>query len=220
MKTLDGVKLKDLLPDSIAKDGNVEASSEAIDPHLKFIAEHSGIPSIYIDIDNLSSVALDHLAKQYDISVWRDGWNVSLKRSVLKTAIADKRKKGTIGAVKKALQSLGSAASIVEWWQTTPKGEPHTFTIYATQPEFDGVIPAEMQEDIIGMIDDAKPLRSHYNFVVSQDYRGGIGVYGCVRVLAFSSVRSVEAQLAEVNGELGMVAASRAISKRHLILTA
>lgn len=220
MKTLDDVKLKDLLPDSIAKDGNVAASAEAIDPHLKFITENSGIPSVYVNIDNLSSVALDHLAKQYDISVWRDGWNVSLKRSVLKTAIADKRKKGTLGAVKKALQSLGSAASVVEWWQTTPKGEPHTFTIYATQPEFDGVIPVEMQEDVIGMIDDAKPLRSHYSFVVRQDISGGINAYGCVRVLAFALVRSVESSSVEVSGELGMFAGSRAISKRHLILTA
>lgn len=188
MKNLDDVKLKDLLPDSIAKDGNVEASAEAIDPQLKAIAGKTDIPSIYVAIDSLVSVALNHLAMQYDVEPWRDSWNVTLKRSVLKNAIANKRKKGTRSAVVAALESLGSAAQIVEWFEENPKGEPHTFTVYATQPDFDGVITAEMQEDLLIMLDDAKPLRSHYNFVLQDNFRADIGVFGFARTTTYARI--------------------------------
>lgn len=192
MRTLNDVKLKELLPDSIANDGNVSASADALDPHLKFLAGKLDLPSIYMNIDNMESVGLDHLAKQYDVEPWRDSWNVALKRSVLKTAIADKRKKGTLSAVKQALASLGSAASVVEWFKKTPKGDPHTFTVYATQPDYEGVISAEMQEDLLIMVDDAKPVRSHYNFVLTEDLRAKIGVHGFSRQLAYSRVPRVE----------------------------
>lgn len=219
MKTLNDVHLKDLLPESIAKDGNVAACAEAIDPKLKLITEATDTPSIYVSIDNLSSIALDHLAKQYDVSVWRDSWNVELKRSVLKTAISDKRNKGTLGAVKEALKSLGAAAIVEEWWQTTPKGTPHTFTIYVTQQEFEGVIPSEMQEDVISMIDDAKPLRSHYRFVVVQNANGSFGACGFIRALAFTGMID-KGDSKVLEGGVGIVAAARTITHKHLILTA
>lgn len=220
MKTIYDAKLIDIMPDSISHDKNVRPASDAIDTQLHALASNIDIASIYMNIDRLPSVAMDHLAKQYDISVWRDSWPDNLKRSVLKSAISEKRKKGTVGAVKKALESLGSAASIVEWWQQTPKGAPHTFTIYATQSKIDGVIDSEMQQDIIAMIDDAKPLRSHYNFVVQEHTTGTIGIYGCMRVLTRSVVRTTESAVVDIEGAVGVVAVARPIIKRHLIATA
>lgn len=190
MKTTEDIKLKDTLPDSLTKDENISACAEALDPQLKKIAQNSDIPALYVNIDKLPSRALDHLAMQYDISVWRDNWPLNLKRSVLKNALSDKRKKGTKAAVIQALESIGSSASIVEWYQKTPKGEPHTFTVYATLSEMEGVFTDDQQEDLLGLIDDAKPLRSHYEFVLQTVLKGGIGTYGCLRVLTKSSVRS------------------------------
>jgi phage tail P2-like protein len=220
MKDLDDITLSDVLPDSIAKDEKVDAASQAIDKQLKTIANMLDIPSIYVNIDRLSSQQLDHIAKQYDVTVWRDSWTVALKRSVLKTAIAEKRKKGTVSAVKEALASISSAASIVEWWQETPKGTPHTFKIYATQANIEGIIPSELQEDLISLIDDAKPLRSHYDFVVQQQARGGINIYGCMRAVAYNSIRSGTSVTAEATGGLGLTAVVRPIIKRHIIAMA
>lgn len=189
MKTIDDIKLIDIMPDSIAHDKNVSASATAIDEQLRAVAKNVDIGALIVNIDKLPSAALDHLAAQYDVSVWRDSWAVQLKRSVLKSALATKRKRGTRGAVLKAVESLGSSASIVEWWEKTPKGDPHTFTIFATLSKASGGIDAEKQEDLIRQIDDAKPFRSHYELVLCQSVDGGIGVYGCVRTMTVVRVR-------------------------------
>ena len=188
MKTLDDTKLIDTLPSSISKDEKVAASTEALDPQFKRIAEKVDIPSLYLNIDRLPSKALDHLATQYDVTVWRDSWNDTLKRNVLKQAISDKRKKGTLSAVKKAVESLGSAVEIVEWWQKTPKGEPYTFTITATLNMSPDVVTDEMQEDLMSMIDDAKPLRSHYDFILQRGIKGGIGIYAHMRAITYNTI--------------------------------
>lgn len=219
MKDLDNIELLDVLPDSIAKDEQIKAAAKAIDPQLKTLALMAGLPSLYVNIDRLTGAQLDHLATQYDVTVWRDSWTDELKRSVLKTAISEKRKKGTIGAVKDALESISSAASIVEWWQETPKGTPHTFKVYATQANIEGVIPFELQEDLISLINDAKPLRSHYNFIVQQNGKGGLNVCGRMRVLTHYRLMAGVAVEAQASGGIGITTAARPIIKRHLIAT-
>ena len=188
MKTLNDVRLSDILPDSIAKDAQVSAAATAIDPYLAAVASGREIPAIYASLSRLTGRPLDHIATQWDVSVWRESWPEDLKRSVLSTAIIDKRKKGTVSAVKGALESISSIATIVEWWQKNPKGTPHTFTVYATVSEFEGTLDSELQEDILALIDDNKPLRSHYDFVLQTTGRGEIGLVGVVRPLVFAKL--------------------------------
>lgn len=190
MKTIDDIKLKDTMPESLTSDENVSAVAEAIDPQLQFIASKVDLPTLLISIDKLPSLALDHLAVQYDVTVWRDSWPLNVKRSVLKTAISDKRKKGTRAAVEQAVASIGGAAKIVEWWETEPKGKPFTFDIKVALSQVEGVLDTEQQEDLVRLIDDAKSFRSHYNLVLQTVLNGGVGVYGCMRVLTYSSIRS------------------------------
>lgn len=178
MKTLYDVNLKDILPYSISKDENVIACCEAIDSQLQLNSSKLDSLYIYKNIDTLSSNILDHLATQYDAPSWNYGWNVSLKRSVIKTIIENNRKKGTVAAVKEALLSLGSAAQIKEWWQEDPKGTPHTFKIHVTLPEYNGIVSTDMQNDLIKMIDDVKPLRSHYDLIMSDTFSNKIGIHG------------------------------------------
>lgn len=218
MKTIEDIKLIDTLPGSIAKDKNVMAVAEALDRPLKDIAKAVDIPAIYASIDRLPSGVLDHLAVSWDATVWRDSWPLELKRSVLKTTISEKRKKGTVKAVKDALASISSAASIVEWWQTEPKGPPHTFTIYATQADIEGTINAEMQEDVIALIDDAKPIRSHYNFIIQNQAKGTINATAMVRPVTYAKIYDNGLLAQEVKGSVGVEAQARPIIARHLIV--
>ncbi len=217
MKTIEDVKLVDTMPSSIANDKNIQAVALALDKPLEAIAKSVDIPAIYASINQLPSIALDHLAVSWDATVWRDSWPLELKRSVLKNTISEKRKKGTVKSVKDALASISSAASIVEWWQTEPKGTPHTFTIYATQADIDGTIDAEMQEDVIALINDAKPVRSHYDFVIQNQAKGTINTTAFVRPVSYAKIYDNGLLAQEVKGGVGVEAHVRPIISRHLI---
>ena len=181
MKTLDEIQLADLMPESIASDENVASAAESIDWQLQTITNHLDVPSIYLAIDKLTSVQLDHLAVGWNAATWRDYWPIAMKRSMIKNVILSNRRRGTVQAVKEALASASSAATLVEWWETEPKGTPHTFTVYATQSKVSGVIDSELQKDILALVNDAKPLRSHFEFVVQEELHSQIQAFGVIR---------------------------------------
>jgi phage tail P2-like protein len=216
-KGLADVRLSDLLPDSIAQDDNVRHSAEALDKQLLDMTSAVDLPSIYVSIDRLTSTQLDHVAYGWDASVWRDSWPVSMKRSVLKNVVREKRKKGTLRAVKDAVASIGSAATIKEWWQQEPKGTPHTFEIQATLGNIEGTLDSEMQEDLFALIDDAKPVRSHYTFVLVRQLQGGMGVDGYLRPVAYSRIRSEEVVNKDIAVFAGFIVGARPIAMRSLV---
>ena len=191
MIQLENIKLLDFLPESINKDVTVQAIAEAIEPTFRQLVKEVDTPILWTSIDKMTSVQLDHLAVMFDLQVWRDQWPLTLKRSVLKSAFVTKRRTGTVAAVRDALASLGAASRIVEWWQTEPKGEPHTFDVVATLSQIDGALTDEMQADLLLMIRDSKPARSHFTFTLSIAQEGGIGFYGYARPVVVSRVSDI-----------------------------
>ena len=171
MTEIKDVKLSQLIPENLVKDSNVKASADALDLPLQEVSKKVDIPSIYLRLDELTSEQLDHMAAAWDASVWRQSWPINIKRSVLNNVILEKKKRGTLGAVKKAIETIGSYTSITEWWQETPKGTPHTFKVIASLNNYDGVLESDLQEDLFGLIDDAKPVRSHYEFILQKRRR-------------------------------------------------
>lgn len=164
MKTIADMSLKDLLPHGIGADANVQAAAQSIDPQLQAIGNAADGAAIYANIDALTDRMLDALAVQFDATNWRDSWVRARKVSVLKTVIANKRKVGTLKAVREAIESLGNKAQIVEWFNDTPQGEPHTFNIYLLF----GGNDSDITSDIIRAVNLAKPARSHYAFIVRE----------------------------------------------------
>lgn len=191
MTEINDVKLSQLIPENLNRDVNVKACADALDSQLQEIALNVDAPSIYLHLDSLTSEQLDHMATQWDASVWRQSWPIEIKRNVINNVIRDKRKKGTLLAVKNAIESIGIIISITEWWQETPKATPHTFKVVASLSDFDGLLEAELQEDAIQLINDAKPVRSHYDFIIETRHFGKIGIIGHCRKLSYSRVRSL-----------------------------
>lgn len=189
MKDLDSVKIEDLLPASLKADKTVNNAASAIDPSLKALVGELELPALYAQLERLHGKQLDHIAYGWNATVWRDTWPDELKRSIIRNVTREKRVRGTVKAVKEALSSIGSAARIVEWWQTTPKGEPHTFQVIVTQPEHAGTIEAELQEDVIALLDDAKPLRSHYTFTIQRVVRAQLGINATIRPAVYARVK-------------------------------
>lgn len=215
MKKLDEITIADLMPDSISSDREVSATARAIDPQLKVISEGVDLPLILASIDTLSEGVLEHLAAQYDLTAWDSAWPIDTKRAVLKTAIADKRKKGTRGAVQRAIEAVAPLATITEWWQKTPQGTPHTFEIDVLQ---DGeAVDAETVADVIAQVNDSKPVRSHFTFSVGQKAEGNMYLSGVIRTIAYARVRSSGMTAVQTEIDAGVLAALRGMNIRRIM---
>ena len=178
MKSLSETKLTDLLPPNLAADEDILSKAEAFDDQFGQLVESIEQPAIYMRIDQLTSLQLDHLAVQYDVTPWRESWSISMKRSVIRATYMTLCKRGTVEAVKTAVEALGSAVQIVEWWQMEPKGAPHTFKVVTNLSSFDGVVSSDLQNDVMALIDNAKPVRSHYTLELREGLEGGVGTTG------------------------------------------
>lgn len=220
MTEIKDVKLSEIIPENLVKDSNVKASAEALDPSLQEVSRNVDIPSIYVRINSLTSEQLDHMAAEWDASVWRSSWPIQIKRRILNNVILEKRKRGTLGAVKKAIETIASFTSLTEWWQETPKGTPHTFKVIASLNNYEGVLESDLQEDLFGLIDDAKPVRSHYDFILQKRYSGEIGAIGLYRKLAYARVKGVAVNSEEASVGLGVIPAVRPVIIRNIQGTA
>ena len=154
------------LPGSIAADPQVAAAAAGIDPQLAAIAQAADLPAVLYRMDGLSSAQLDHLARHFDVAGWRDEWDINRKRSVFAASYKNKRRMGTLAAVKDAIAAFGAGARIIEWWETDPKGEPHTFRVEIAFSSAETLPTEDLQAQVKALIDAAKPARSQYEMIV------------------------------------------------------
>lgn len=120
---------------------------------------------------------LPWLAWQYSVDYWRADWPEQIKRQVIDVAYDVHRIKGTLPAIKRAVEGLGIEAEITRWFETEPKGKPYTMTVTAwTKPaNSDGLVLDESgQRDLLETIDATKALRTDVSVRVG--VRGGAGV--------------------------------------------
>lgn len=109
--------------------------------------------------DTCPSNSLAWLAWAFSVDQWDEGWSDEQKRATIKASVEVHKRKGTIGAVRKAVAAIGLDARIQEWFNQTPPGAPFTFAALVTADQ-DGVSQSAMAA-IIAVIDSTKNLRSH-----------------------------------------------------------
>jgi len=135
---------------------------------------------------------LPYLAWSLSLDAWKPYWSEAIKRQRIRDAIAIQRKKGTAQAVRSAVSAFGSSVTLREWWQTSPKGTPHTFdvklTLGANAPGDSG-----FQADIINEINRTKPVRSHFTLTAGLSATGGIGLQAVARTLTYKRLTLTEA---------------------------
>lgn len=103
---------------------------------------------------------LPWLASSLAVSPWEDSWTEAQKRGVIASAYLVHRQRGTLAALKRALEALGVAAEVVEWWQAVPEATPHTFRVDVET--YEGMDTSYLHS-INAQIDAVKPVRSSYN---------------------------------------------------------
>lgn len=144
-------------------------------------------PSVLYDFDHVEASALIHLAEQFNV-LGDAGWDMAnteaKKRALLKEAVALHRIKGTPYAVKRSLELLGVNATVTEWFQTTPKGQPYTFILDAQvtdQPAGAPAIDAARTDQIKRVVSFWKPASRHFTL------RVGLGMTTSLRMASVFS---------------------------------
>ncbi|RGE46127.1 phage tail protein I [Comamonas testosteroni] len=139
------------------------AAETVIDVHLR------AIPNPHRALWNPTTCPMDllpWLAWQMGVEAWRSEWPEHIKRAIVRNAIQVQRRRGTIKSVRDTVESFGGAISIREWWQTAPKGTPHTFELVFTMTGQDGEqASAAFVQDVMAEVSRVKPARSHFTFI-------------------------------------------------------
>lgn len=134
------------------------------------------------------SPLLPWLAWTLSVDEWRSTWPEAAQRQAIADSAAIHRRKGTVWAVKRVLSTLNISCDIAEWWQTAPPGQPHTFQLVAWANENltgeHAILTGDLYAMLKRMVDDTKPVRSHYGFKVGARFDDGLAVASASQIAA------------------------------------
>jgi phage tail P2-like protein len=130
---------------------------------------------------------LPYLAWALSIDAWSSDWPERIKRARVRQAMAIARRKGTAESVRAVVESFGGAVALREWWQTEPKGVPHTFSLAVTLSGEGGTeASAAFADAVIAEVRRTKPVRSHFTYTQGISLARKIAVVGAVRPAIFA----------------------------------
>jgi phage tail P2-like protein len=155
---------------------------------------------------------LPWLAWALSVDFWNSEWTEEVKREVIANSYAVHARKGTPGALKRALAPLGLRINLREWFDHG--GDPHTFGLTAT------VVPGNpatqsVQRDLVWMVDATKPARSHLTdlrFVA--DFGQGLGIGGVGLSAAISERSGLTQGRTGFDGQIRLASAMSPIQQQ------
>jgi phage tail P2-like protein len=113
---------------------------------------------------------LPWLAWAESVDEWDSAWTEAQKRAVIAASREVHEKKGTAGALKLAIEALGSNIGIAEWFEQNPPGDPYTCIV---SPIIDQDEPLTVSVDAIARVVRAsKNLRTHVAILPTVVARG------------------------------------------------
>lgn len=109
--------------------------------------------------DTCPSRLLPYLAWAWSVDRWNNDWPENAKRAACRAAWFIHQRKGTLGALRRAVEPLGQLLKVTEWFELDPPGPPGTFSLEVGVLE--GGISDDMYQELLWLIDDAKPVSRH-----------------------------------------------------------
>ena len=131
------------------------------------------------DVDNAPDSLLPFLAFAWSVDEWNDNWTDEVKRAVIKNSLWVHERKGTLGAVKRALAAMNYDTSVIEWFEKEPHGRAGTFSIEVRPTQ--GVI-ADSILQIRAVIDAVKRLSAHYDVYIGYSLVANLCAYAAAVV--------------------------------------
>ncbi|MFZ5272142.1 phage tail protein I [Enterobacter asburiae] len=116
---------------------------------------------------------LPYLAWAFSVYRWDEKWDEATRRKTIKDSFFLHQHKGTIGALRRAVEPMGYLISVTEWWQNDKT--PGTFEMEVAA--LDTGVTVEMYAELERVINDAKPCSRHMTMLtISMESRGEIPV--------------------------------------------
>lgn len=117
--------------------------------------------------------SLPYLAWAFSVYRWDESWDEATRRKTIKDSFFLHRHKGTIGALRRAVEPMGYLISVTEWWQNDKP--PGTFEMEVAA--LDNGVTVEMYAELERVINDARPCSRHLTLLtISIETRGEIPV--------------------------------------------
>jgi len=108
--------------------------------------------------DRCPTHILPWLAWEMSVDVWNENWTEEIRREVIKASLEVHKRKGTLGAIKRALNAFQfDDVKVEEWFDYG--GNPYTFRVFIDIVT-DGFDIMKMDE-VFAVIMSSKNARSH-----------------------------------------------------------
>jgi len=122
---------------------------------------------------------LPFLAWERSVDRWDSNWSEATKRAVIDASFFVHQRKGTVGAIRRAIEPMGYLIRVVPWYDMVPEGPRGTFQLDVGV--MDTGITEDMYAELERLIDDAKPLSRHMTgLAISMETRGAVHTGGAV----------------------------------------
>lgn len=108
--------------------------------------------------DTCPAELLPWLAWAFSVDEWQNDWTEAEKRGVIRNSLYVHKKKGTLSALRRAVQPLGYIIRIIEWYEETPKATPYTFRLEVGV--LDKGVDAAIYDKLTRIIETYKNVRS------------------------------------------------------------
>lgn len=129
---------------------------------------------------------LPWLAWGLSLDNWSSDWPEGIKRERVRRAISIARRKGTAESVRSVVASFGGSVAIREWWQSEPKGDPHTFSLVLNLDQDGAPASAAFVDQVIAEVGRAKPVRSTFTFTQGLTAKANVGLIAAVRPTVYA----------------------------------
>lgn len=108
---------------------------------------------------NIPAHLLPHLAAAWSVDYWNEAWGEEKKRQAIANSYFVHRRKGTVGAIRRAIEPTFRLNSITMWWQQSPEAAPGTFSVDVSVTDVG--IDEGLYQELERQLDDAKPVSRH-----------------------------------------------------------
>ena len=119
-------------PSVLVKDDGMNPMVNTLADALAKLASKCRLATIYPRIDELPEDLLDILAKDFNVDWYDFNYDLATKRAVLRDSFFVHRHRGTVAAVKTAVNDLWQSSRVEEWFDYG--GSPFHFQVYVTTP--------------------------------------------------------------------------------------